>query len=484
MSILPADRLERVTAWGGATSVVSWVYRPSTVDGIAEAFAVARKHGLTVGLRGAGQSYGDASLAAENVCLDLSRMTRILDWDPVHGVVRAEPGVTIRQLWQYVIGDGWWPYVVPGTAAVSLGGALGMNIHGKNNWKVGPIGDHVREFELMLPSGEVRRASRSENADLFHAAIGGFGMLGVFTSITLELKRVHSGLLDVEPLAVGSFEEMGSLFEERMPVADYLVGWVDAFATGAASGRGLVHQARYLDPGVDPEPARTLRVSSQEVPDSILGIIPKSMLWLGMRPFMNDAGMRLVNAVKYGMGRHDHGHCFRQSHAAFAFLLDYVPGWKRSYGNGGLIQYQSFIPVDRSLETYRELLARAHHAGIVPYLGVFKRHRPDPFWMTHAVDGHSLALDFRVTRANRDRLWALARELDRVVLAAGGRFYFAKDSTLTRESFASVVAEERAQRFLALKRACDPEGILVTDLARRVFGDALVSSPAGARDVA
>src|SRR5206468_12892516 len=104
---MPIERLERVWGWGRATSVMSWVYRPSTVDGVREVFALARAHGLTVGLRGAGQSYGDASLNAEQVCLDLSRTDRILDWDPAHGVIRVEPGVTVRRLWQYVIEDGW-----------------------------------------------------------------------------------------------------------------------------------------------------------------------------------------------------------------------------------------------------------------------------------------------------------------------------------------------------------------------------------------
>ena len=59
------------------------------------------------------------------------------------------------------------------------------------------------------------------------------------------------------------------------------------------------------------------------------------------------------------------------------------------------------------------------------------------------------------------------------MIEAGGRFYFAKDSTLTPRSFAPVLAEERVQRFLAQKAACDPEGLLETQLFRRIFRDAV-----------
>jgi len=153
---LPADRLERVWAWGMASSGMSYVYRPSTANGIQAVFDLARSRGVSVGLRGAGRSYGDASVNSENLCLDLTRMNRILEWNPETGIIRVEPGATIRQVWQYAMEDGWWPYVVPGTMFPTIGGTAAMNIHGKNNWKVGPIGDHIHEFDLMLPSGEVK----------------------------------------------------------------------------------------------------------------------------------------------------------------------------------------------------------------------------------------------------------------------------------------------------------------------------------------
>ncbi len=468
---LPPRRLERVEAWGMASSVMSYVYRPSTEGGIREVFEVAREEGHTVGLRGAGRSYGDASLNSEEICLDLSRMNRILEWNPETGIIAVEPGVSIRQLWQYVIEDGWWPYVVPGTMYPTIGGCAAMNIHGKNNWKVGPLGDHILSFDLLLPNGEVKPCSREENQDLFHAAIGGFGMLGCFLRITLKLKKVHSGSLKVTPISVRSLAEMIKVFEERMDSADYLVGWVDCFASGSNLGRGIVHQAEYLAQGEDPDPNRSLRVESQELPETFFfGLLSRGSLWRWMRPLLNDPAMRVVNWAKYRSSRLHHLKPYRQSHAAFAFLLDYVPDWKRSYEPGGLIQYQSFIPVESAVAVFTDQLALCRHAGLIPYLGVFKRHRQDDFLMTHAVNGYSLALDFKVTAANRSRLWRLCAEMDRIVMESGGRFYFAKDSTLSHSRLGPYLEEDRVRRFLELKDQFDPDGILQTELFKRIFG--------------
>jgi decaprenylphospho-beta-D-ribofuranose 2-oxidase len=468
--ILPTEHLERIEGFGQNASAVGYVYRPSTVEGVRQVFDTARATGRTVAFRGAGRSYGDASLNSENIVLDITRLNRILEWNPETGTIAVESGVTIQQLWQYVLPDGWWPPVVPGTMYPTLGGCAAMNIHGKNNFKVGPIGDHILEFEMMTPAGERLHCSREENADLFHAAIGGFGMLGCFTTLKLRMKKVYSGLLRVEAINVGSLAEMIAVFEERIPASDYLVGWIDAFARGAHLGRGQIHQANYLAPGEDPKPTQTLRLENQQLPDTILGLVPKSILWRFMRPFTNRFGMRIVNMAKYRASwLLDRGGHFFQSHAAFAFLLDYVPNWRKSYGPGGLIQYQSFIPEATALAAFTEQLQLCQRAGLPPFLAVFKRHRKDDFLMRHSVDGYSLALDIRLTRDNRERVWKLAGELDAVVLKAGGRFYFAKDSTLKPVSVEQYLGGDAVREFMRLKERSDPDGILETNLYRRLF---------------
>lgn len=456
-----------------STSAAGYVFRPSTVDGIREVFRTAKRSGRSVGLRGAGRSYGDASLNTENIVLDLTRMNRVLEWNPESGIVDVEPGVTIRDLWNYVLPDGWWPPVVPGTMFPTIAGCAAMNVHGKNNFAVGPIGDHIIEFDLLLPSGDILTCSRDSNRELFHDAIGGFGMLGCFTRLRLAMKRVWSGMLDVEAINARSLEEMFRIFEERLPESDYLVGWIDAFASGRSLGRGVVHQANYLAEGIDPNPAQTLRPENQALPETILGLFPKSILWKCMRPFVNNPGMRLLNAAKYRASRLlDRGGTYRQSLAAFSFLLDYIPDWKRSYGKGGLIQYQSFLPKERARQVFRAQLELCIRSGYPSYLAVLKRHRPDDFLMTHAPDGYSLALDFKVTAGNRADIWKLAGEMNGLVLEAGGKFYFAKDSTLTPEEARAFLGDERLTKFAALKKKCDPDGILETNLARRLFGTA------------
>src|SRR6185295_4969013 len=168
---------------------------------------------------------------------------------------------------------------------------------------------------------------------------------------------------------------------------------------------------------------------------------------------------------------------YRQSLAAFNFLFDNSPNFQHGYGRGGLIQYQSFIPRDEAAQTLGAMLALTHGRGLPSYLGVLKRHRPDRFLLSHAVDGYSLALDFPVPGSARgvQRLAELAHELDHLVLDAGGRFYFAKDSTMSPYTAAHFLGEDTLARFHALKARCDPHDLLQTELYRRVLAPSRLS---------
>ncbi|MEI8134020.1 MAG: FAD-binding oxidoreductase [bacterium] len=469
--LLPVDHLRKVEGWGGAVSSFGYVYSPKSTEELLEVIAIARKHDRKITIRGAGRSYGDAATGAENIILDTSGMNTVLSWNLEKGVITVECGVTIEQLWKHCIEDGWWPPVVPGTMYPTVGGCIGMNIHGKNNFKVGPFGDHVVSFTMVLVSGEIINVSRESDAELFHAVIGGFGMFGIVVSITLQMKKVYSGLLRVQAWTTTDLHALFDLYKEQIPKSDYLVGWVDCLSSGKKLGRSIVHQANYFAEGEDPTPTATLRIDRQSLPEKILGVFPKSLVWMLLLPFMNNVGMKFINWLRIVasklplLGKPQ----YEQSHAEFAFLLDYVPGWKKAYGDGGLIQYQSFIPKEHAEKVFASQIEMCQRAGIPPYLGVFKQHKPDAFLFTHAVDGFSLALDFKVTDANRGNLWKLCSEMNDLVLKHNGRFYFAKDATLRPSDFQAFLGDDVIQKFKSLKEKYDPSGLLQTDLSQRLM---------------
>ena len=468
--MLPNERLEWVEGWGMAVGGAGFVYRPRDAAGVAEAIEAASEAGVPIALRGAGCSYGDAALRGESVVLDLSQLSRILAWDPESGTVDLEPGVSLGALWRLIIADGWWPPVVTGTMEPTVGGMLAMNVHGKNNWRRGTIGEHCLEFDVVLANGESRTVSRDRDTGLFHQILGSFGQLGIITRARLTMKKVHSGLLEVKAVSAPDLEAMLLLADEAKDEWEYVVGWIDAFASGGKLGRGLLHFARHLEMREDPDPSASLEAGSQDLPDRLFGVVPKRQMWRVLRPLTNRPGMKCVNLGKFLAGStFGDETSSKQSLAEFSFLLDYVPDWKRIYLPGGLVQHQSFVPLSSAEEVFSSQLEICQRYGMPSFLAVLKRHRPDPFLLSHGVDGFSLALDFPVVGKRREELGAMVRDLAVPVVAAGGRFYPAKDAILTAELYRATFAGGQLDRFAEIKAELDPDRRLRTALGDRLL---------------
>jgi FAD/FMN-containing dehydrogenase len=470
--MMTATRLEskELTGWGLRNRGRVQVATPRDADEVASVFTEARDRGMTLGIRGGGNSYGDAALNGGQMQLSTAGLDRILAWDSAAGVITVEPGVTIARLWRQTLPDGWWPAVVPGTSAVTVGGAASSNAHGKNNWRIGCFGDFVLAFDLVLPSGEHLTCSRERNADLFYAAIGGMGLLGCFVSLTLQARRIYSGRLAEVQRPYGSLDAILAAIEEATYWATDIVGWVDTSARGAALGRGLLKFGRDLLPGEDPDARASLTLAAQQLHGGPAARLPSGLVTRAARPMTTRLGVWGANRAQWSRGRRKGARKpQRETYAAANFLLDAIPNWRDVYKPGGLIQHQSFVPREAANSVFAEILRRSQAAGCVPSLAVLKKHRGDDFTLSYLLDGYSLALDYPVQRRREATLLRLMRELNDVLADHGGRVYFAKDSTATAAQVARMYPSARLAEFAALKARYDPDGLLSTDLYRRLL---------------
>jgi len=473
-----------VRNWSMTELSPCYVFKAQDIPGIRHALAAARAQGLSVIAHGAGHSYTDAALNTNGVIIDVTGMRRILSWDPERGIMQVEPGVTLRDMVRVTLPDRWWPPVTPSTSDATIGGCVAMNVNGKNAWKCGSFGEHLLSLTVLLATGQALTLSPESNPQIFQAFVGSAGLLGIITSITLQLQPITSGNVDVLVRSAASFSEILTIFQEEQS-ADFLEAWVDGFATGCSLGRGIVTCTRYSKA----HDGKSLHPQTFHVPDQLKEGFARCVGTMG-RPAVK-SGARMANSVAYRWNKWRDRQVTRQqslvhstyySPAAFAGYRALLPH--------GSETFQAFVPHSQAEVLFKEIMRRSQENNFMPLWCVIKQHRRDPFLLSYQVDGFSLEVNYQIVPQTAPELHNMLRELMNVVVAAGGKFYLAKDSLLTDTLYRRSVGDAAVSAFLHLKQLYDPDMLFQSNLFRRVFQASLqqngkiISNPAAAQLIA
>lgn len=382
----------------------------------AQLETLRQQYGSTLAF-GNGRSYGDSCLATSDHVLHLRPLDRFIHADWSSGLVTAESGVTLEDILQVAVPHGWFLPVTPGTKFVTIGGAIGNDVHGKNHHVRGTFGRHVRRLGLLRSDRGPLVCSPEENARLYSATIGGLGLTGVILWAEIQLTPIGGSKIDSLVQRFGHLDEFFVLSEELDPKHEFCVAWIDCIARGSAIGRGI-----YL--------------AGDFAPGSGLAVEQGSRLGVPFTPpvsLINRLSLRLFN--EFYWRRHPSRRIrLRVGYEPYFYPLDGIRKWNRIYGPKGFQQYQCLIPEQSARQATRELLRAIAASGKGSFLAVLKRcgDIASPGLISFPQPGTSLALDFP---QSDDLETDLFPRLDAIVRAAGGRLYPAKDAHMRGEDF-------------------------------------------------
>ncbi len=440
-------RREHLSGWGRFTWEESAVYRPERPRAVARIL----QGGGTYIARGLGRSYGDSALAGGGGVIDCTRLDRMLDFDERTGTLRAEAGLSIDEVVRTFLPRGFFPPVTPGTRFVTLGGAIAHDVHGKNHHVDGSFGRFVQALDLLLPSGEVLRCSRQENAEVFRATLGGAGLTGVILSAQIELLRVPSAWIRLERRRVENLEQALEVMTASDRDYRYSVAWIDCLAGGRRLGRAVLLRGDHA-PAEGP-----LRSRPFAVPDGRTGRIPFDFPSCALNRFT----IRAANACFYARSGDLRDRLV--SYRDYFYPLDGIRDWNRMYGRRGFVQYQAAFPTASSAAGLKALLERLSASGRASFLAVLKRLGPAGEGMlSFPLEGFTLALDIPAGRG----LLPFLGELEAITREHGGRLYLAKDATAGPEALWEMYP--RLARFREVRRRLDPGNRLISTQARRL----------------
>lgn len=468
--------LRRLTGWGRTAPARSDVVTPRSRDDIVAvvatvADAVTKKkggHGVRggaargVAARGLGRSYGDSAQNSGGVVLDLTAFNKIHRIDAATREVVVDAGVNLDQLMRAALPFGLWVPVLPGTRQVTVGGAIGHDIHGKNHHSAGSFGNHVTRMELLVADGRIltlepNGTSDDPDGELFWATIGGNGLTGIILTVWLTMTPTETAYFLADTDQTSTLDETIALHTDGSEAKyTYSSAWFDAISAPPKLGRATISrgslatlaQLEQYAPHLAADPLKMDAKPLLTFPD----VFPNGLA--------NKYTFGPIGEAYYRMGATSRNTI--KTLPAFYHMLDLFSEWNRAYGSKGFLQYQFIVPPG-AVEGFKEIIGDIQRSGHYSFLNVFKLFGPgNKAPLSFPMQGWNICVDFPINR----RLNSFVSALDRKVMDMGGRLYTAKDSRVSAESFHQMYPD--IDRWLAVRRRIDPDGVFMTDMARRL----------------
>jgi FAD/FMN-containing dehydrogenase len=198
------------------------VHESVAVDSVATLQRVVRRvaaDGGRISIAGGRHAMGGQQFGAGSVLLDMTSLSRVVDFDRERGVITVEAGIDWPRLvnhllWANAGQASQWGIIQKQTGAdhLTIGGALSANIHGRG-LRLRPFAADIEAFDLVDATGSLVTCSRAQNAPLFSLAIGGYGLFGPIARVTLRLaprRRIE------RRVTIARVDDLPWLFEDRI----------------------------------------------------------------------------------------------------------------------------------------------------------------------------------------------------------------------------------------------------------------------------
>lgn len=412
------------------------IARPTTQDELA--LAVARANGpLTV----AGGRYSMGGQTAQNDALmvDLTGLDKVVALFPERRVVRVQAGITWRKLQEFLDPHDLSVSIMQTYSNFTVGGAISVNCHGRYMGK-GPIAMSVRALRIMGADGAARECSRLVEPELFAAAIGGLGGVGIIVEAELDLdencrvERVHA----------------------RMALSKYREHFL---AQIRSSQEPVFHNADLYPPRYERVNAVTWRRTEAPLTDENRlmprggsRLLEKYFMWaISETPLGKQRRELYVDPLLFSRK------VVRARNCEASYDVEELEPSSRERSTYVLQEY--FVPAGR-LESFVAAMAEILGRHKVNMVNVSIRHaKADSTSMLTWARGETYALVLyhkqRVRESAKVKVGVWTRELVEAAIKEGGCHYLPYQPHASAEQF--MRAYPGAERFFEAKRKLDPE---------------------------
>ena len=430
------------------TVEVARVVTPRSTDEVKAALASWPGE---VAVGGGRYSMGGQVAVRGGLHLDMRQLNALVWLRPEERAVRVQAGMRWRDLQDLLDPHGLAVKIMQSYSNFTVGGSVSVNCHGRYVG-LGPVGHSIRALQLVTADGDVLEVGPQSRPELFSAAVGGYGAVGIITEVELDVVPNVRIQRRVTPVPLRDYAEHFRQFVLADPTA-------------------ALHNADLLPPDF----AAPVCVTWHRVGDGVALTEPERLVPRGQSYALEQSAIFVMTELPGGARLRErvvHPLLMRPqvvkwlNHEASLDVAELEP---RTRAMSTYVLQEYFIPESGFLSFAQEM-AQLLRRRNVEALNVSIRHSPKDRvstlpWAPGDVFSFVLYYKQRTWKRAREDVGLWTRELIALALRHGGRYYLPYQLHATGDQFNAAYPE--AAQLRRTKQQVDPAGRLSNELWRK-----------------
>lgn len=447
----------------GLMSTKTKVCKPASYEDVLFCLGYAKRNGLKICPAGGKMSFSNVCLISHQLLLDMTQLNKVLDFDNEKALITVQAGTKITDILIKIRPFNLSLIGLTGSQSNTVGGNISSDVNGKDSWRNGNFSENICSMKVLLVNGEILQISKTSHPDLYHALVGGLGLIGIILEVTLALQAINSSILQTQSVKLKNIthllEEMDAMSENEW---DFAYCWTNPFAKDNKLGSGICEKALYSS-------HKHISFKKNDVyfkaKKTIFGFSPK-IFWSFVKIFAGSWFFKLSSHFKYLIAPKNnikHVDFYKYQYP----MLKYFPQWNLKFAPKGFREWQILFPKDNFVNGYSELLKVSQEMKFVPNICAVRKHKRQNSYLSFAGDGYSLTLNYGLGDHKPERILKYENCIKGIVFKYSGKVYLAKFPFFNEDEIEKMYPDFKL--FKAVKLKYDANNVLVSDSFINIF---------------
>lgn len=428
-----------------------YFFYPESIEDLKNIINLAKKYKKKILCIGKSNNWFDTIINNNQFIISLHKLKKKILFYPKKNLICVTPNITIHNIINFLKKKKYTIQNIPGVTNITVGGCVSNNVHGKDSFKNGSFIDCIDEIKILTSENKILICSRKRNKEIFFAAIGGLGLIGIILEIKIYIKKIKFSGLIIRSFKCNNIYSIKKKFEKYKKRSDFIYAWIDT-TSKRNIGRGIVFSCNYSNRY---KVNKIKNLTANKYLSKLIFFILRCIFKLDLVKILNFFYFKITNNFNKK---------FQYTEEFFNTSQNNLIDLPKLIFPDSFVEIQFIVP-EKKFSIITQFINLMHSLGLNSLITGMKLHKKSDGYLNFSDNGYTFGINCKCNSNDYEKINKLIK-LHNFLIKKKIKIYLAKDFFMKRKDIKNTYPN--FNKFIKIKKKIDKKEIFYSNFYKRI----------------